>query len=210
MHVSQIAGRGEGRLGSSDAAVTRKSLYREQSRQKCSRTETLTENPCPRPEAPSEKPCLSSERLTGKLHSHFEVPSERNLYMKREETHRCRNLQLRHRNKLSRMTLASNPSSRYHSMNLESGNTMSECRRSLRQYLRLLFTEAEKKGKTRNFRMYIGPGSDGSSADKLSLDLKFNPWDTAITFRPEWRSMSKTVFTQYDPSETRYTCQSHV
>ena len=77
-------------------------------------------------------------------------------------------------------------------------------------FLNLLFTEAEKKGKTRNFRMYIGRGSDGSSADKLSLDLKFNPWDTAITFRPEWRSMSKTVFTQYDASETWYTCQSHV
>ena len=56
--------------------------------------------------------------------------------------------------------------------------------------------------------MFIGPGSDGSSADKLSLDLKFNPWDTAISFRPEWRSMSKTVFTQYDPFETWYTCQS--
>ena len=40
--------------------------------------------------------------------------------------------------------------------------------------LNLLFTDAEQKGKTRNFRMYIGPGSDGSSADKLSLDLKFN------------------------------------
>ena len=58
--------------------------------------------------------------------------------------------------------------------------------------------------------MYIGPGSDGSSADKLSLDLKFNPWDTAITFRPEWCSMSKTIFAQYDPSETWHTCQSDV
>ena len=62
--------------------------------------------------------------------------------------------------------------------------------------LNLLFAEAEQKGKTRNFRMYIGPGSDGSIADKLSLDLKFNPWDTAITFRPEWRSLGKTVFMQ--------------
>ena len=76
--------------------------------------------------------------------------------------------------------------------------------------LNLLFTEAEPKGKTRNFRMHNGLGSDGSSADKLSLDLKFNPWDTAITFQPEWRSMSKTVFTQYDPFETWYTCQSDV
>ena len=58
--------------------------------------------------------------------------------------------------------------------------------------------------------MYFGPGSDGSSADKLSLDLKFNPWDTAIPFKPEWRSMSKTVFTQYDPLEHWYTCQSDV
>ena len=41
--------------------------------------------------------------------------------------------------------------------------------------LNLLFAEAERKGKTRNFRTYIGLGSDGSSGDKLSLDLKFNP-----------------------------------
>ena len=39
----------------------------------------------------------------------------------------------------------------------------------------------------------------------MSLDLKFNHWDTAVTFRPEWRSMSKTVFTQYDTSESWYT-----
>ena len=76
--------------------------------------------------------------------------------------------------------------------------------------LNLLFTEAEQNGKTRNFRMHIVLGSDGSSADKLSLDLKFNTWDTAITFRPEWRSMSKTVFTQYDSFETWYTCQFDV
>ena len=58
--------------------------------------------------------------------------------------------------------------------------------------------------------MHIGPGSDGSSADKLSIDLKVNPCYTTITFRPEWRSLSKTVFTQYDPSERWYTCQSNV
>ena len=51
--------------------------------------------------------------------------------------------------------------------------------------LNLLFAEAEQEGKTRHFRTYIGPGSDGSSADKVSLGLKFNPWDTAISFRPE-------------------------
>ena len=76
--------------------------------------------------------------------------------------------------------------------------------------LNLLFAEAERKGKTRNFRMYIGPGSDGSSADTLSLDLKFNPLDTARTCRLEWRSMSKTDFTPYDPLESWYTEQSDV
>ena len=76
--------------------------------------------------------------------------------------------------------------------------------------LNLLFADAEQKGKIRNFRAYIGPGSDGSSADKLSLDLRFNPWDTAITFRPEWRSMSKTVFTQFGPSKFRHTEQNDV
>ena len=74
----------------------------------------------------------------------------------------------------------------------------------------MLFGEAEQKGKTRNFLMYIVLGSDGSSANELSLDLKFNPWDTAITFRLEWRSMSKTVFTQYDPFESWCTEQSDV
>ena len=48
--------------------------------------------------------------------------------------------------------------------------------------LNLLFAEAEQKGKTRNVRTYIGPGSGGSSADKLSLDLKFNIWDNCDYF----------------------------
>ena len=76
--------------------------------------------------------------------------------------------------------------------------------------LNLLFTEAEQKGRTRDFRVVIGPGSDGSSTDKLSLDLGFNPWDTAITHRSEWHSVSKTVFTQYDPSGSWCTEQSDV
>ena len=46
-----------------------------------------------------------------------------------------------------------------------------------------LYAEAEKMGKIRNFRTYIEP----------NIDLEFN-WDTAETYRPEWRSLSKTVF----------------
>ena len=65
----------------------------------------------------------------------------------------------------------------------------------------LVDTDAERlhKGRTRNVRIYTGPGKDGSSADKLSLDSTFNPWDTAITFRTEWGASCKTVFTQFDP-----------
>ena len=48
--------------------------------------------------------------------------------------------------------------------------------------LKLLFAEAQRKGKTRNFRMCVGRGSDGLSADKLSLDLKFNPWTLRSLF----------------------------
>ena len=75
--------------------------------------------------------------------------------------------------------------------------------------LNLLHAEAEKKDKIRHFRMYR-PGSDGSSADMLSIDLKIQPLGHTITFRPEWRSLSKTVFTQYDPFEPWYTCHSNV
>ena len=76
--------------------------------------------------------------------------------------------------------------------------------------LSFFFADAQQKGKTRNFQTYIGPESDGWSADKLSLDFRFDPWDTAITQRLEWRSMNKTIFTQYDPSEAWCTEQSDV
>ena len=41
--------------------------------------------------------------------------------------------------------------------------------------LNLFFGEAERKCKARSFRTYIGPESDGSSADSLSADLNFDP-----------------------------------
>ena len=67
------------------------------------------------------------------------------------------------------------------------------------------------KWKSHKFRTYIGPGSDGSSTDKLSLDLKFNPRNAAISSRPgEEHSMCKTVFTQYDLQEDGCTEQKDV
>ena len=93
---------------------------------------------------------------------------------------------------------ASSLNCRNHGMNLESGNSNSKCRRSLRECFQICSShKRSKKARLDIFRMYIGPGSDGSS--QATCLLKFNPLDTAITFRPEWRSMSKTVFTQNDP-----------
>ena len=77
--------------------------------------------------------------------------------------------------------------------------------------LNLIFNEAEQNGKSHNFRTYIGPGSDGPSTDKLSLDLKFNPRNTATSSRPgEEHFLCKTVFTQYDLQEEWCTEQKDV
>ena len=67
--------------------------------------------------------------------------------------------------------------------------------------LNAFIDEAEHRRKTRNFRTSVGLGTDGSSTDNVLLDLKFNPWDTANTFRPELRASCKPVFTQHDPLE---------
>ena len=64
------------------------------------------------------------------------------------------------------------------SMNLESAPYEFKVSSFTTTILNLLFAEAEQKGKTQYFRMCSGPGSDGSSAEKLSLDLKLIPWDT--------------------------------
>ena len=158
-----------------------------QNKQRCSRTVKLKVNPCPRPEE-------SREKSVHQMSTEMPLPqSSAGIPEQAIEDDPRKQLELsvpqyepgewKHEFKMSTFTAA---------------------------ILNLLHAEAEKKDKIRNFLMYIGPGSDVSSADKLSNDLKFNPWDTAITFRPKWRPMSKTVFTEYDPFEPWYTCQSHV
>ena len=57
----------------------------------------------------------------------------------------------------------------------------------------ILFDEASFKKKVRNHRTYIGPGADGSSDDKIAVDMKFNAKETTVTFKDEWRSWQKTV-----------------
>ena len=77
--------------------------------------------------------------------------------------------------------------------------------------LNQIFNEAGQNGKNHNFRTYIRPGSDVSSTDKLSLDLQFNPRNTAISSRPgEEHYVCKTVFTQYDLQEDWCTEQKDV
>ena len=150
-----------------------------QSKQRCSHTVILKENHCPRPEEPSEK----SAHQTG-----TDTPLPQSSAETLEQV-----IQDDHRKQLELSVPQYEHGEWKHEFKMLSFTTTA---------LNLPFTDAEKKGKMRYFRMHIGHGSDGSSANKLSLDLKFNPCDTAITFRPEWRSMSNTVFTQYDPLET--------
>ena len=57
----------------------------------------------------------------------------------------------------------------------------------------ILFEEASFKKKVRNHRTYIGPGADGSSEDKIAVDMKFNAKETTVTFKDEWRTWHKTV-----------------
>ena len=65
----------------------------------------------------------------------------------------------------------------------------------------VLFQELEAKGNVRNSRTYIGPGSDGSSDDKIAVDMKFHPQTTKITFRYGWNYWCNTVWTQYETGE---------
>ena len=187
-------------LGEASDDLERVSLYRDHADQTTMFSLRDTrENPCFRPGAPSEKSCFRSETLTGKLCSRFEMPKAKSVWQTSADTpmphSSAGSLEQADEGDPRKQLELSVPG-------YELGEWKYEFKMSsfTTTMLNLLFTEAEQNGKTRNFR--IGLGSDGSSADKLSLDLKFNPWDTAITFRPEWRSMSKTVFTQYDPFET--------
>ena len=51
----------------------------------------------------------------------------------------------------------------------------------------MFFVWAREKNKTKNHRVYIGPGADGSTEDKIAVDVKFEPKNTGISFRTSWR-----------------------
>jgi len=58
------------------------------------------------------------------------------------------------------------------------------------------FKHLEDLGKSKNKRIYIGPGRDGSSDDKISIDLKFDPTSTKVTSSRMWKEQGyvKTTF----------------
>ena len=61
----------------------------------------------------------------------------------------------------------------------------------------MLFQEEEDTGKTRSHRTYIGPGADGSSDDKIAVELRYHSKDNKLTFDPRWNDYVKTTFVQF-------------
>ena len=49
------------------------------------------------------------------------------------------------------------------------------------------FTHLRDLGMQKKKRIYIGPGRDGSSYDKISVDLKFDPLNTYVIYNRLWR-----------------------
>ena len=167
-------------------AVTTRNKHR------CSRPETLSEKHCSRSETTIAKACSPSVTFVGMPCSRSETPSGKSVVPippsppNRSEACAVKLEQVVDgvfHQQLELSVPLFKPEERKYGFKMTWFST---------SVLNLLFTEAERMGKTRNIRMYIRPAPDGSSADKLSPDLKFNPWDTAITFKPEWRSMGKS------------------
>jgi hypothetical protein len=65
-----------------------------------------------------------------------------------------------------------------------------------RNFAERLFMQLDDLGKLKNKRIYIGPGRDGSSDDKIPIDLKFAPNNTKVAFNKTWKDQGyrKTSF----------------
>ena len=152
----------------------------------CTET-TQTKRRCARSETPSEKPRSRPETMTGKLRSRFEMPSETSVWQTSTEStpmpqSSAESLeQVDEDDPRKQLELSVPP--------YEPGEWKYEFKTSsfTTTTLNLPFTEAEQKGKTRHVRMYTGPGSDCSSADKLSLDLKLHSLGHSDHFPARWR-----------------------
>ena len=120
-----------------------------QSKRRRSHNVTLKENPCPRPEERSENSVHQTS--TEAPQSSAGIPK--------------RNVGCDLRKQLELSVPQCKPGEWKHEFRMSTFTATT---------LNLFYAGAEKKGKIRSFWMYVGPGSDGSSGDKLSLDLKFN------------------------------------
>ena len=141
---------------------------------RCSRTDTSSGSPCPPTEAATEIPC-----------SHCETARDPLEYVANGDHHKQLALPV---------STYSNGGWKYEFKTSSLTTTI----------LNRIFNKVEKNGKNHNFRTYIGPGSDGSSTDKLSL---VNPRNTAISSRlGEEHCMCKTFVTQ--GVQSRRTCWS--
>jgi hypothetical protein len=65
-----------------------------------------------------------------------------------------------------------------------------------------VFEHLKDLGKSKNKRIYIGPGRDGSSDDKISIDCRFDPQNTKITYNKVWahQGFVKTSYAYFEPS----------
>jgi hypothetical protein len=63
--------------------------------------------------------------------------------------------------------------------------------------------QAKRGCENQNKRVYIGPGRDGSSEDKISVDCKFYPANTKIHSPQQWRDAGylKTTFGYWPPED---------
>ena len=140
----------------------------------CSRSETLVEKNCSRSETVRQKLCCRSETMIGKSCSRSETSS---CIVKLESASKtrpsCESLEQTVDDDFPKQLEMSVPLHKrgdwYYEFKMSSFTLT---------ILNLFFAAAEQKDKTLKLRMQM-------SADKMSLNLKFNPWDIATLFRPE-------------------------
>ena len=63
--------------------------------------------------------------------------------------------------------------------------------------IEMLFREEEDMNRTRNHRSYIGPGSDGSSNDKIAVEFRYRNRDNSVSFDTPWNDYVKTTYVHF-------------
>ena len=160
---------------------------------RCSRTETASARSCSLAETLVETSCSRPETASEVFRSHSETSS---CTQELEFASKTLIVNANRRNKLPTAVFASNSSRQYLCTNLESGSTKSKWSSLTTTMWNLLFAEAEQKRARLEMSVHTSfLDQTGSSTDKLSLDLKFNTWDTAIAHRPEWHSKQHSLHT---------------